>query len=303
MNNDPVPQTRGHNLKLYEKPWTALGVMLLTIILMLMLSSLLYFSGFHLSPDSSLAKFLQALTAHVLIVFLIVPLVFRLPFGESSYRKYLFNIGFTRTRPLGPMIFLGLTCYIILFLSQALGPLVLNLSLGGSIDLEFLAKVFDIRRDLPPNSLSLLVSFPSIFEEVIFRGIILSIFLARFGWKTAIYISALTFGLMHFFNLAGDKDLIWVAGQVVWTIILGTFYGYVFVKTRSLLPVMIVHYLGNVFVGSITSYLTANASIDAQAIYGVLFTYGLIPSLLMILWSRAYIRFFKLGVYIKNLEY
>lgn len=286
--------------RLYQQPWAALGTLLLTLIILLILSSFLFTNVLHMEKGSPMTNFLIAFTAYFLIVFIIIPFSYHLPYGKTSYSRYLYSIGFSRVKPLAPLIFLGLSCYLILFISQAFGPLLFRISSGEPVDGVFLLQIFDLRRSLPPLSNSLLENLPSILEEVFFRGIILSIFLARFGWKTAIYISALTFGLIHMMNFASDKDLIWVIAQVVWTMILGTFYGYVFVKTRSLLPVILVHYLGKVFVGSITSYLSMNATIDAQAIYGVIFTFGLIPTMLMILWARFYIHYLKLGVYIKN---
>jgi hypothetical protein len=46
--------------------------------------------------------------------------------------------------------------------------------------------------------------------------------------------------------------------------------------------------LGNLFVGSLTSYLQASASVQIQATYGVLFSFGLVPTTLMILWVLAF---------------
>jgi membrane protease YdiL (CAAX protease family) len=76
----------------------------------------------------------------------------------------------------------------------------------------------------------------------------------------------------------------------VWAAILGLFYGYVTLKTGSLLPAMIVHYLGNLFVSATNAYIQANASIQAVAVYGVVFTFGIIPTILMILWTRLFTR-------------
>jgi membrane protease YdiL (CAAX protease family) len=84
------------------------------------------------------------------------------------------------------------------------------------------------------------------------------------------------------------REVVWVLGQVVWAFFIGLFYGYVFVRTQSLLPSMIVHYLGNVFIGSLTGYLQSRASIEMQALYGVLFSLGLVPTVLMILWTKFY---------------
>jgi membrane protease YdiL (CAAX protease family) len=77
-------------------------------------------------------------------------------------------------------------------------------------------------------------------------------------------------------------------GNVVWATFLGIFYGYVTIKANSLLPVMIIHYLGNLFVSATNAYIQANASIQSLAVYGIVFTFGIIPSILMILWTRFF---------------
>jgi membrane protease YdiL (CAAX protease family) len=93
---------------------------------------------------------------------------------------------------------------------------------------------------------------------------------------------------MHVFNLVSGRELAWVLGQIVWASILGIFYGYLVIRTGSLLPAMIVHYLGNVFVGSLTGYIGDLASIQVQALYGIVFSFGLLPTSLMILWTRFF---------------
>ena len=96
------------------------------------------------------------------------------------------------------------------------------------------------------------------------------------------------FGMIHLLNLASGRELVWVLGQVVWAFTIGLFYGYVFLRTKSLLPSMVVHYLGNVFIGSLTGYLQSRASIEIQALYGVVFSFGVIPTTLMIFWTRFF---------------
>ena len=73
-------------------------------------------------------------------------------------------------------------------------------------------------------------------------------------------------------------------GQVAWATTLGLFYGFVVVRSDSLLPAMVVHYLGNLFVGSFNAYLQANASVPTQVLYGISFTFGVLPTVLMSLW-------------------
>jgi hypothetical protein len=51
---------------------------------------------------------------------------------------------------------------------------------------------------------------------------------------------------------------------------------------------MVVHYLGNLFVGSLTAYLQTNASMTTQVLYGISFTFGVLPTALMSLWVIAF---------------
>jgi len=212
--------------------------------------------------------------------------VLGLPEGRKPLGRYLGDIKLLNFRPFGRLVALAVTCYIILMLCQALGSIVYRLSEGGALTGRFIGSVFDLSRDLPPRSASLLVSFPSLFEEIVFRGILLSYMLTRFPVKKAIAISAAGFAILHALNILDGSNATWVTGQVAWAFILGLFYGYLFVKTGSLLPNMIVHYLGNVFVGTLNNYLQASASIETQAVYGVIFTFGILPTVLMILWVR-----------------
>ena len=93
---------------------------------------------------------------------------------------------------------------------------------------------------------------------------------------------------MHLLNMTNGRESVWAMGRIVWAFTIGLFYGYVFVRTRSLLPPMIVHYLGNVFISSLTGYIQTRASIEIQALYGVIFSFGVVPTPLMILWTRFF---------------
>jgi membrane protease YdiL (CAAX protease family) len=88
--------------------------------------------------------------------------------------------------------------------------------------------------------------------------------------------------------MAFGSDPVWSLGQAVWAFTIGLFYGYVFVRTRSLLPPMIVHYLGNAFISTLFGYIQTRASIEIQALYGVIFSLGVIPVTIMILWTRFF---------------
>lgn len=276
------------NFRLYEHPWLSLLAVMVTSVFSIGLSGIVIFGLMGLPGDSPTVQFAQGMSYHILTVFIFVPFVLHLPKGRRTFRQYLDNIGLTRIQPFVRLVVLALSCYVILALSQVAASFVYRLFEGLPINGGFVRQVFDLSRDLPPGSPSLLISFPSIFEEVAFRGIVLTVFLGKYSERKSIIFSSLGFGLMHLLNLTNGRELVWVMGQVVWAFILGLFYGYVFIRTRSLLPLMIFHYLGNVFISSLTGYMQSRASIEMQALYGVTFSLGIVPTTLMILWTRFF---------------
>jgi len=93
-----------------------------------------------------------------------------------------------------------------------------------------------------------------IHEEFYFRGIILSLF--KHNLKKAIVISAFLFGAMHFLNLfylLFDNDIIFSGFlvstliQVVRTFGFGLIFAVIVIKTKSLIPVLLFHWIGNSF--------------------------------------------------------
>ena len=75
-----------------------------------------------------------------------------------------------------------------------------------------------------------------VLEETLFRGIILEGFLARYRPGKAIFWSALLFGLFHMNP--------W---QFIPGFLIGLLLGYIYLKTRSLIPVILVHVVNNSF--------------------------------------------------------
>ncbi len=78
------------------------------------------------------------------------------------------------------------------------------------------------------------VVLPSFFEEILYRGIILEGFAHNYRPSTAVFLSALLFGLVHIFLI-----------QVISAFIIGLFLGWLYLKSGSLLLVMFVHGLNN----------------------------------------------------------
>jgi membrane protease YdiL (CAAX protease family) len=75
-----------------------------------------------------------------------------------------------------------------------------------------------------------------VLEECLFRGIILDGFLRRYRPGKAIFWSAFLFGLFHL------NPWQFIPGFVI-----GLFLGYLYFKTRSLIPVILVHIVNNSF--------------------------------------------------------
>lgn len=81
--------------------------------------------------------------------------------------------------------------------------------------------------------LTIVVAAP-VLEEILFRGIILEGFLLNYPPRKAILLSALLFGAVHFNPV-----------QVVAAFLIGIFLGWVYFRTRTLLPVIGLHLLNN----------------------------------------------------------
>jgi membrane protease YdiL (CAAX protease family) len=279
---------KGEKFQLYKHPWLSVLAVYAAIILSNIVAGIVIFGFLGLSEDSPSVQFVQGIAYHVLTVFVLVPFVLRLPKVRRRLKEYLEDIGLTRFKPFIKLILLAFSCYLILAFSQVTGTIFFRRIERFPITFGFIKQVLDLSWDLPPKSASLLVSIPSIFEEMIFRGVLLTVFLKRYSSRKAIIFSSMAFGLIHVLNLLMGRELIWVIGQIFWAFMIGLFYGFVFVKTESLLPSMIVHYLGNAFIGSLTMYFQNRATIEIQAIYGVLFFFGILPTTLMILWTQFF---------------
>lgn len=77
-------------------------------------------------------------------------------------------------------------------------------------------------------------------EEVIFRGFLFKM-MAKDNVKSAIIVSAVTFGIGHIINLLNGADLIPTLMQVCYAISIGYLFVIIFYKSKSLIPCIITH--------------------------------------------------------------
>jgi membrane protease YdiL (CAAX protease family) len=220
------------------------------------------------------------------LAYLIMPYILRIPYGKRTFKEYLSDIGILRFRPFWRLFILTISCLLILVLCQGSGSIIYRLTEGKPLTFEFAAHVFNLFRALPPESWLLITVFYSMFEEVCFRGVFLTMLLPKYGQNRAILYSALAFGVAHIFALFAGGNLVTTGAQVIWAFLFGIFYGYLFVKTGSLWPSMIIHWLSNVFQSSLTVYWSTAPDFE-RALYGIVFGYG-IAALISIYWVRFF---------------
>lgn len=94
---------------------------------------------------------------------------------------------------------------------------------------------------------------PALIEEFAFRGVILNIF-RKYSDGLAVLVSGVTFGLMHG-NFA----------QIPFALVVGLVLGYIAVKTNSLLPGIIIHFLNNALSVTFT-LLSTNTDLSDSAV-------------------------------------
>ena len=93
--------------------------------------------------------------------------------------------------------------------------------------------------------LSVVVCAP-LFEEMLFRGLVFESCRERFGGGGAVLISALLFGLIHV-----------VPVQVINAFVVGIILGFIYLRTRSLANVILLHAVNNAL-----AYLTMGLEVD-----------------------------------------
>jgi membrane protease YdiL (CAAX protease family) len=83
-------------------------------------------------------------------------------------------------------------------------------------------------------------------EEIYFRSLILKT-LEDKGVKNAIIISSLIFGITHIGNIIGGADILYTIIQVIFAFTFGIVFAEIFYLTKSLVPVILWHFLHDCF--------------------------------------------------------
>ncbi|MHA1489312.1 MAG: CPBP family glutamic-type intramembrane protease [Promethearchaeota archaeon] len=230
-----------------------------------------------------LIDFFLSFLSLLVLWFIIVPFGLKLPNGKESFREFAKTIRLSTVQPLGRNILLGIF-YTAIFCGCALcGALFLG---------EY---VFDLSLILgtptPENYYGLLTRgwilfvnmlIPGIWEEIAFRGVILTLLLKKYSKKKAIIIDGVAFGLFHLTNIIflPGVDPYVVMMQAIYAGLMGISLAYMYVATESLLPCIIAHYLIDVFAGLFANVVIVDPIV--ASVYLIVF-FGIIPAIFNIL--------------------
>jgi len=95
-------------------------------------------------------------------------------------------------------------------------------------------------------------------EEIIFRGFLFR-GMAKDGLKSAVIVSAVTFGIGHIVNLLNGYDITKNIIQIVFAVAVGFLLVMIFVRTGSLIACIVFHALNNSCTGFASCDLLKNA--------------------------------------------
>ncbi len=202
------------------------------------------------------------------LIFMGIPLLYFLKRKKESAGTLELNFKLTNFK-----ISLLLICTTLLLLIIIRYPIIILLN---TIDFFKFSAPYQsnvIQEFMPYTLISTCILAP-IFEEVIFRGIILNGLLKSYNPLKAIAFSSLLFGLVHLNPI-----------QIVAALTMGIFAGWVYYKTKSIGYTILIHAVNNIAVMglvSIISHLQKNA-IQSLKQYENLFL--VVFALLIILFS------------------
>ena len=225
-------------------------------------------------------NFIVAFGCLALLWFLIVPRSLHLPNGDQKFKEYLNDIKLTRVKPLFRNLVVGIGCSVIFFVSTFLMANLLGTYTFDPILLFGDPCLFPLELGW---FIFVLMLIPGFWEEVAFRGVLFQLNMRKYSNKTTLILTSLLFGVAHFINLITGQSLITTIFQVIFASFLGFLLGYMYIKTNSLLPSIITHYLIN-SVG--TLFMNANFPNFINSSLFLIFGVGLIPTVFGLLFVK-----------------
>lgn len=181
-------------------------------------------------PGTAIPAWLYFFALGVLALY-VMPYVLGLPNGRKSLQDYSRDIRLLPVTPLGRNILLGLLMAILALSAIFLASLLTGHFLLDWSTVPALRWVKGLTR--------------GIWEEVFFRGIILVLFMRLFPPRRAVLVTTFLFAVVHINPMAIDMAMML---DVVAVFFVGLLLAYMVLKTGSLLPSIVFHYVYDIFV-------------------------------------------------------
>ena len=218
----------------YSVPWKFMdnwiGVVLLAVIDLVIFVIML--------QQERKAALAQSAAVLLLELVYLLPVIFIFAW-RGIHWKYL-RFGHFKWNTLGIGCGLLIGSYIIIIIHNAL-LFLLGIDTQGENIMKLFAEL-----DSPLWFFIVGAIFAPFVEEIFFRGFLFQGFRARYGWMTAMLLSAAIFAIAHL-------DLV----VLLPTFILGCLLAYVYQRSNSLWPGIILHFLVNSF-GLLGAYFASN---------------------------------------------
>ena len=201
--------------------------------------------------------------------------VFRIPSGKQSIIKYFYSIKLLPISNWRSILIYSLGIYLLFSIMQILGSLIYHFFIGEPYTINLHFHSFD----------NVDTIFIALFEEIVWRGIVLTLLLKKYPVKEAVIYSALLFGGIHLLNILNSShEVEWVFAQAFWAIGFGYLYAMLVVRLKSIVPGILIHYLINASVGIWFTGLTEGDL--NSALFGIFF-FGWIPVILCMVILRS----------------
>ncbi len=198
-----------------------------------------------------------------ILALILMPYVLGLPNGRKSLREYCYDI---RLLPMKPVV-----------RNVLLGLLLAALTLGSILLASLITKHFVLDWSTVPALRWVKGLTRGIWEEVFFRGIILVLFLRMFTERRAIFLAAFLFAIIHLDPLNID---VYMIVDVISIFFIGLLFTYVVLKTGSLLPAIIFHYVHDIFINLVQNTPGADETMAKALLFGLLWISLIIGALL-----------------------
>lgn len=183
----------------------------------------------HLMENSDISLLISMLPMYLIGYPIMIACIKRVPAEQETEKKKM---------SVGQWLVAFVMCYALVYISNIIGNIVTSI-VGVLKQGQVENTIVNLTMNISPlaSFLFMVIAAP-IMEEYIFRKLLIDR-TVKYGEGLAIVLSGVMFGLFH-----GNLN------QFVYALILGCFYGFIYVRTRNVLHTILMHMLNN-FMGSI----------------------------------------------------